>query len=783
MSSLMVATSVIAACSLPTSADDAQDEPQLTESVVTALDWRPLDLIPESERNLQCLQCGGDFIDPLGAADRSQIPSQHALKASADNSEVTEDEVIFSGNVTVKQGYRRVKADNVRINRTLKTAVAEGNVVVREPGVVLTGEGVSYDGNTEVTHIENARFALHEQHISGAAGSLTRLASGMIEITEGQVTYCAPGDPTWVLTSRELALDPGSGTGTARGAKLSIAGVPVFYTPWIQFPLDRRRKTGLLFPDIGSDTRGGLDITAPVYLNLAPNYDATLAPRYIAERGLLQQVNGRWLSGDVGRWDVNLAYLDDDEKYRQEIDSSNGERWLVGVQQRGTFNQVWRTEIDFARVSDTSYFKDLDNQTLSAQRETALIQLGQVDYLGKDWTVNVQAQQFQTLADDIREGYKKLPQITAQYRGNAAWRGFEPIAEMQYSNFDRNDNRVLGHRLYAEAGIRYPMAWEFGFLRPTLKRRQVSYDLENTSAARDNRPNAGSTVASVDGGLFFERQTTIGGEPLTQTLEPRIYYLYSQKAEQRDQPDFDSAELTFSYNQLYRDTRFSGNDRLDDADQVSVGVTTRFFSDVDGLERMSASVGQIFYFRDREVRLSASSPPQTQSNSSLAAEFNWLPTETWKVRSSLLYDPYETSFEAANLQVSHTPSNGSVFNVGYTRREPLSPTRPINEQANFSGYYPIDENWSIFGALEYSLEGAVSVEDMFGVEYDDCCWRVRMLYMRYIDTTSRFPDFSDPDLEREHAFQFQIVLKGMGGFGGRVDNLLRDMIRGFNDRY
>jgi len=156
------------------------------------------------------------------------------------------------------------------------------------------------------------------------------------------------------------------------------------------------------------------------------------------------------------------------------------------------------------------------------------------------------------------------------------------------------------------------------------------------------------------------------------------------------------------------------------------------------------------------------------------------------LRSSLLYDPYENIFDAASAQFGWTPGNGMVFNVGYARREPLPSVveRPITEQANISGYFPIDKHWSVFGAVEYSIEADASVEDMLGVEYDDCCWRVRMLYMRFVDTApGQVPDFSDPDLERERAFQFQVVLKGMGGFGGRVDNLMTDMIRGFNDRY
>lgn len=292
-------------------------------------------------------------------------------------------------------------------------------------------------------------------------------------------------------------------------------------------------------------------------------------------------------------------------------------------------------------------------------------------------------------------------------------------------------------------------------------------------------------MASLDAGLIFERQTRLFGQAMTQTLEPRAYFLYSQFEEQRLQPDFDSAELTFSYGQLFRDTRFSGNDRLDDANQVSVGVTSRYFDNATGEEKLSASIGQIYYFRDREVRLNPGDPVLAEASSPIAAEFSWSPSTQWKIGASALYDTNDNTFDAASGQATYFPWSGAVLSAGYTLREPPPSLleRPVTEQANISGYIPLTDEWSVFGALEYSLEGSTAVEDMVGVEYDNCCWRIRMLYMRYIDTKrGEFPDFADPNLNRENAIQVQFLLKGMGGFGGRVDNLLSDMIRGYSDK-
>ena len=358
--------------------------------------------------------------------------------------------------------------------------------------------------------------------------------------------------------------------------------------------------------------------------------------------------------------------------------------------------------------------------------------------------------------------------------------GVEPILVTQLSSFDSDSKRVTGERLYLEAGLTMPNRWTYGFLTPTVKYRSVSYELDSFELLTDDSPEVGSLMASLDGGLMFERQTTLGGRLMTQTLEPRAYFLYSEHKDQTGQPDFDSAELTFSYDQLYRDTRFSGNDRIDDANQLSVGVTTRFIDNDTGNETLSASIGQIFYFRDREVRLNQFDPDLTEATSSVAAELTWSPSPAWRFRSSLLYDMEGNNFDAALAQASFMPGDRIIANVGYILREPPPSLvdRPITEQANASVYYPINDTWSVFGAYEYSLEASEMVESMAGFEYDDCCWRVRLLYMRYVDTlVGDIVDFNDPNLERESSFQVQVMLKGMGGFGGRVDELLSDMIR------
>lgn len=757
----------------------------LEEAIAADLDWQPISVIPLEEQDLICRQCKGRFSDPLRDLDTSVPPGESDLEVTADDSEVTENELLFQGNVILTQGYRRVSADRVFADRSRNIGTAEGNVILREPGVLIKGSKVVYDNVNEEVEVSNAQYVLHDRRMVGAADKLKRLGSGEVEIEDGRVTYCAPDDPQWVIHAETLEIDPISGDATAWGAKLRVADVPVMYLPWIRFPVDSRRKSGFLFPDIGSDTRGGVDITAPVYLNLAPNYDALYSPRYIQERGYLHQGNFRWLSEDLGLWELDGGWISSDDKFGNEFPNQDNSRWLVGTRHNGQFGDHWRTYINFTRVSDVDYIRDLENNNLSAQRETALQQMARLGWFSEDWQVTLDFEQFQSIAADIPEDYRKLPQMTARWIGTESFMGLTPIFVTQLSDFDSKIERVTGQRLYSEVGLTKPMYWTAGFFQPTVKYRSVAYDLDRPFSDADTSPNSGALTTSLDGGLIFERQTRLGSRSVTQTLEPRIYYVYTQFEDQRLQPDFDSAELTFSYEQLFRDTRFSGNDRLDDANQVSVGVSTRFFDNQSGEEKLSASIGQIFYFRDREVRLNPGDPVLTEAGSPLAAELSWLPNEQWQLRSSILYDPNENTFDAVNAQGTYFAWPGAVISAGYTLREPPPSKleRPVTEQANISAYLPFNDSWSLFGAFEYSLEGSTAVEDMVGIEFDNCCWRVRLLYMRYIDTErGEIPDFNDPDLEREHAIQFQFLLKGMGGFGGRVDNLLSDMIRGFTER-
>lgn len=746
----------------------------------TRLNWTPLKLVPQAERNARCLKCGGKYSDPLANIDRSIPPNESDLEVSAGDSDITDETLFFSGAVTVTQGYRTLKAEEVTIGRVDQTVTATGPIEVREPGVVMYGDAITYNSIDEEAQLTEAEFVLYEQQLYGIAQEITRDANGTLTIEDGELTFCTPTDPSWLVSAESLEIDAITNTGKAWGARIDIKGVPIAYLPWIQFPLSDQRKTGLLFPDISSDTRGGLDVTAPIYFNLAPNYDATYSPRHIADRGFVHQVNARYLGDRAGYWDITGAYLDDDKLSAQPDKDS---RWLLNVKQSSTSSGRLRTSVDFSKISDNDYLKDLENNTLSAQRQTALLQQARVDWLADNWLLGVEAQQFQGIAEDLTDNYQRLPQISAIWRGNKTFGPLVPVINVQAANFDTDFEKVRGQRLFHEVGVSLPVSRSYGFLHSQLTHRGIQYRLKDPGMSNARDEHVESWVASIDGGLTFERSADFFGRAFTQTLEPRAHYLYASYDDHGGIPDFDSAELTFSYRQLFRDTRFSGYDRLADANQMALGLTSRLIDPKSGLERVSVSVGQIFNFRDQRIRLKDGDSPLTEDGSAIAFALDMAASERWSIHSNFLFDAYDKELDAANVRLSYSPGENAVFNMGYTLREPPESlaTRPVTEQFNTSAYIPLDENWRVFGALRYSLEIDSSVEDMIGVEYDGCCWRARFLYVSYLDALRDTNVFiPEPELRRDRAFQFQFVLKGLGSFGRRVDNLMQDMIRGFN---
>ncbi len=740
------------------------------ESRKTVLDWWPIDALPEEQRASLPRCCGGLYLQPpLPPEAAGQDPANAPLRAGADRAELFEIDAraLLEGNVFVQQGYRRIRADRLDYYRDQDRLELAGNIRIREPGLLFVGERAEINPQSGQSTLYAADYVLHERQARGHADRVERRPDGRIRVDGGSYSSCPPGSEDWSLLARRISLDPETGRGVARDARLRIQDVPILYAPYLSFPIDDRRQTGFLWPQF-SRAGNGLDASVPYYVNLAPNYDATLLPRLVAERGLLAAGEFRY-QNDWSEWLTSGAYLADDDQARRD-------RWLFNLQQQGRPLKALTTEIRYTEVSDIDYFRDLSNGGLDVIRQTHLRQGMELNYRVGDWNLESRIQEFQTLDDDIIQPYSMRPrlQLERDFRDRSFELDYSVLA--QFTRFDSpRAQRVTGERLYLEPALRFPMYWTPGFVVPTVKYRHIAYELDDP-LEDDGSRKVGAVTASLDAGLFLERPANWFGQAFTQTLEPRAYYLYGGRQDHSGLPDFDTADLTFTYSQLFRDTRFGGYDRLTDANQLSLGVTSRLIDGTSGLERLAASIGQIYYFDDREVTVRNRTEDQgTQSKSQIAGELAVRPSPNFWLSNNVVWDPNDTQLDEGGAQL-HWYDRGRMLNLGYRYRR-QAPQRLAGEliksdidQTDVSGVLPVGDRWNLVGRYQYDYTNDQSIEEMLAVEYRSCCWTLSVIWQEGLDR----------DGLRDEGLFVEFVLFGLGGIGDSIDNILRKSVREFD---
>lgn len=743
--------------------------------------------------------CDGAYIEPpRDWEDADQDPAGAAIRAAANQTALEGDQVTLSGDAVITQGDRRLQADKIHLNRSTGDTVIEGQIELREPGLLMRAERATLNSESGLGEFKDARFLFHDSGFRGTSKSLQRTSDNELELQQGSMTQCTPGDNAWVFNAAEIHLDTDKGWGTAKHARLNINDVPVFYTPYITFPIDDRRKTGFLWPSFAVGSDNGFELSTPYYFNLAPNYDATIAPRFIEKRGTMTELETRYMNS-WSQWTVAGAYLQDD-LYKDNAGSitlaSNDvppvkHRWLQGLNQQGNIFGV-SSSIDYKKVSDIDFFDDLSTDSLEVKRSSNINQQAQLSYNQRYWQSQLKLQQYQTIDDDLTSQYKLLPQFSL--KSNRYGVSFKPelIGELQYTDFQHDDsienggNFVTGQRVYSELGVSYPMYWSAGFIVPTVKTRHISYQLDSVLPGDDDSPSATAPLATLDMGLIFERPLRFGSSRFIQTLEPRFYYFYSDREDQTGNPDFDTRQLNFGFSQLFSDTRFTGHDRLDDANQSAIGISSRFIDQASGREVVSLSLGQIFYFQDREVSLgNPFDDQQSVSNSNIATELQYQPSDRTWLSNTLLWDSRRDRIQEGSLSLHHRRGNNTLYNLGYVyRREGASTLengiRDLS-QGSASVLLPISERWRLMASYRYDVEEHRALDHVAGLQYEDCCWMVRVLYQQtfddeFIDTTS-----NRLITEQDYAFIVEFQLKGLGSLGSKAESLLKETFLGYKD--
>jgi LPS-assembly protein len=775
------------------------------------LSWYPLEELSESEKEKLPEFCSGKY-RPVATTARSG----NSILVEADESSASKNgDAVFTGNVEFSQFDRKIISDKATWSQTSRSADFSGNVTMITPDLVMSGDNAEVHDSAIAAQknakIKNSEYSIPSNHVRGTAASINSLGESLIQLEDATYTFCEPGNNDWDIKASEINLDRENGIGSAWHTRLRIKEVPILYFPYYRFPIDDRRMTGFLDPTFSINGEAqATEISIPFYLNLHPQADATITPKQILDHGLLWQFQLRHLTSIFGEGELNYGFLKNDESYQQDlidtntlqpIDNEKEDRWLINYKQSGDINEFWHHRWVYNRISDSDYLNDM-SPSLSINRDTHMPTRGEV-YFDKDsWHFDITGESYQTVDETIAladRPYQRVPQLNLSYTP-VAFTGLKGGINTQATQFYRNndsltgEDAINGNRLVVDSHVSYTMEWLFAYVTPKVEYKIRQYQLEDVEqglidGGLDENPTIVVPKYSLDAGLFFERELDLFNGSYLQTLEPRIMHLQVPYQDQSDIPNFDSSELTFNANQLFRDYRFNGNDRVGDTNQTTLGITTRFLSDSDGIERFNASIGRIFYHQDRRVQLDDNTTDDSKTSSTVA-ESTWNPFDEWRLYSMIEWGEASDSTTSnqkndilqQQISIEYNDSFNHMANIGL-RENKSEQVR----QLEIGVFWALNDSWALIGSRKKDLwsydSGEVKPADpvlevLAGFEYQSCCWRAQLMYQEQ----SKRITSTDADTDKDYGWLLRIELKGLSSFGSNPDDIMNQSIRGYSTR-
>ncbi|MGD9952195.1 MAG: LPS-assembly protein LptD [Burkholderiales bacterium] len=670
-------------------------------------------------------------------------------------------EVTARGGVEFRQGATAIYADYLKFNREFGRLQAEGGVRIEQGRDRFFGPRLRYDTASQTGVLEEPVFELRgRQTARGGAERIEFLGERRFRLTGAHFTTCEPGRDDWRLEASGLELDYVEEQAVARGARLRFYGVPILGTPYFSFPLENRRKSGILAPRFSQGTLRGTELGLPYYWNIAPEQDATITPSVMSKRGEQLRVQYRYLGRSFGG-QAHVEYMPEDRILKE---SRSG----YSIQHEQHFTPALAGRVDMNHVSDDRYFVDLYSEvpqvsTGNLQRD-GYLQYSR-SFAGTGITAQARVQRFQTLQDPLAPivpPYHRVPQLSLAVGRNDMGGLLDASLPTEYTRFT-HPTLVEGERTLTNPVLSAPLVLPGYFLTPKLGARHARYELSRAAPGQPVRQSVSIPWFSLDGGLVFEREAAWFGQRLTQTLEPRLYYVYAPYRDQSQLPLFDTALADFNYAQLFSENRFVGGDRFGDANQLTWALTSRLL-DARGEERLRATLGQRYYFEDERVGLTAGATLRTASESDWLASAGGRFARDWMFDGTLQYNPRESRSERYGLQLRYAPEVAKVLNFGYRYN------RDVLRQMDVSGQWPLAAGWYAVGRYNYSMRDARPLEVVAGLEYNGGCWVFRAVYQRVqaaTDITSK-------------AIYFQLEFNGFGQIGSNETvNIFRRNVPGY----
>jgi LPS-assembly protein len=680
----------------------------------------------------------------------------------------------FTGNVDINTVKMSLSAQTALIDKQRGLLNATGPITYRDTISHISSAGLNADLNNSEVSLLGANYSLTEQQGKGGAEKLSINESGLM-LMNASFTACPGETPAWEIEADEINLLREEGWGETHNAILRILDTPVLYLPYFTFPLDERRKSGLLTPNISSSDKYGLETITPYYWNIAPNLDATITPRYMSRKGLQLQTEFRYLT-EQHEGLVGIEYLNKDDS-----EPNLGERYMLHWQQRSYVGENWRANVDISNVSDDNYITDLKSNYAS-KTDTQLYRTGSLTHLGETWRTDIKIQNFEVLGNHLKS-YTAIPQIN--FTQTAPWRldNFDLSIAGEISHFT-NDSAVIDQatRVHIEPKARFDYkehAWSF---LSEISLLQTNYKQHGDLEGTQYRESISRTIPKVRlySQLNFERDTSYFIEDGIQTLEPQIQYLYTTNKDQSDIGLFDTTKLQDDYYGLFRDVRFSGVDRIAAANQFTLGATTRLF-DKKQEEVFNFSAGQIFYLSDSAKPTEQGLASGTNYNALFAAQtmLHW--HQRWYFSGGIQYDTDSKQMIQSNATLDYKGDNNQLVQLNHRYANDVSGN--TIEQAGVFTSIPISDEWKFIASYHRDLDNNRSVEVLSGLQYESCCWAFQITGHRQIETDLN-QSIGQEQATFDSSIRLNFVLKGLGSKNSYdAQKLLQQGIFGYRRPY
>jgi LPS-assembly protein len=713
--------------------------------------------------------------EDLFSEKQSPEISQDLVEIEGDKLETLLDRKMKArGNAILKKGNKTIKAELIEYDEISEKLITQGNTFIELENISLTGSTLNYKLTDYTGQMDDVSFNLksqkkeqtvikrgyeitkHNYNYRGDAKTIFFDGENKKRLQSSRITTCEANSDDWYIKSKNIEIDTKKDQVKASNAFVEFKGVPIFYMPSTSFSLNKNRQSGFLSSTLGTTTRSGFDLRIPYYFNISPNMDATLSARYLGKRGPMAEGQFRYLTENYSG--VNeLQYMNHDEASGQD------NRYFLKLTHQHQFGRGWSGSYDLQKVSDNNYFSDLASM-IQVTSVVNLPQRANLNYSGDIWKLNVLTEKYQTLTNASNSPYQRLPQVNLS--GKKDYDNFTLDFKSQWTLFERDDKfastftdaqKISGSRLSMTPAITIPLTSSYGYIKPKVSTNLRSYNLNHSP---DNNKDIITPIFSIDSGVYLDRNINFLSQNYTNTLEPRLFYVYIPYKDQSVLPNFDTGLADLNMQTLFYENQYNGQDRINDANQLTASVTSKIL-DKNGKERLSAIIAQRYYFEDRRI-FGNDLLEAKKANSDIFMGASAKLPNSLNLDAMFQFNPSSNNLLRSTLGARYNPEPGKMLNVSYRLIDNILDSNQNLEVFNAAGQWPLGNRFYSIGRYNYDLKSSQTIEVLAGLEYDGGCWVARSIFDRISLPTTP---------EANYAFFVQLELNGIGSIGSDANRL------------